>query len=61
LIDTVRVDLRGAGREFLASKEVKHGIANSFMNDVLVWNKRRKVHQPKADGEFANEQSQSGE
>lgn len=41
----------GRNSEFLASKGVKRGVADSFMNDIPVWNKRRRVNQTGAEGD----------
>jgi hypothetical protein len=33
----------GRNADFLASKGVKRGVADSFMNDIPLWNKRQKT------------------
>ena len=55
------VQIYGAqNSDFLASKKVKRGVADSFMNDIPTWNKRRKANHAGAAGDSADEQVESG-
>ncbi|KEF50799.1 uncharacterized protein A1O9_13151 [Exophiala aquamarina CBS 119918] len=38
-------------KEFLASKGVKRGVADSFMNDIPIWNKRRRANRTQVEGD----------
>lgn len=51
---------RGRGSDFLAGK-VKRDIAESFMNDVPVWNKRRKATHREYECDSANQQFDAGQ